>query len=81
MLLSKNECQNPRFTPGSLLSLAPSIVSSVVSHKTLHEYPRQQFAYLIDRMLGDAREDMALISLGIKAIEFGGLCRALNYAE
>jgi hypothetical protein len=28
MLLSKNECQNPRFTPGSLLSLAPSIVSS-----------------------------------------------------
>jgi len=32
-------------------------------------------------MLGDAREDMALISLGIKAIEFGGLCRALTYAE
>jgi len=34
--------------------------------------PRQQFAYLIDRVVGNAREDMAQISLGIKAIEFGG---------
>jgi hypothetical protein len=32
-------------------------------------------------MFGDATEDMAQVSLGVDAVEFGCLCRPPNYAE
>jgi len=32
-------------------------------------------------MFGDATENMAQVSLGVDAVEFGCLCRPPNYAE
>ena len=45
------------------------------------DVPGQQFADAVERMIGDDREDVAQVRLGIDAVEFGGLCRPRNYAE
>jgi hypothetical protein len=43
--------------------------------------PRKQFADPVDRVVGDAREDVAQVSFRIETIELGRLCRSTNYAE
>uniref|UniRef100_UPI0038B6B95B hypothetical protein n=1 Tax=Paraburkholderia sediminicola TaxID=458836 RepID=UPI0038B6B95B len=40
--------------------------------KEIGNDPSQQFVVAIDRMLGDKRDDVAQVSPGIKAIQFGG---------
>ena len=43
--------------------------------------PRKQFVDPVDRVVGDAREDVAQVSFRIETIELGGLYHPLNYAE
>jgi hypothetical protein len=49
--------------------------------KLISDDPWQQLVDAIDRMLGDASDDVAQVGLGIKAVQFSGLCRVPNYAE
>jgi hypothetical protein len=43
--------------------------------------PWQRVVEPLDRMLGDARENVGEPGLGIDVIHLGGLCRPPNYAE
>jgi hypothetical protein len=45
------------------------------------DVPGQELCDSVDRMIGDAIEHRVQISFWIKAVQFGGLCRAPNYAE
>jgi hypothetical protein len=45
------------------------------------DVPGQEFCDAVDRMIGDAIEHRVQISFWIEAVQFGGLCRAPNYAE
>jgi hypothetical protein len=58
-----------------------ALSSGDVVVKLIGNDPWQQFVDAIDGMLGDASDDVAQVGLGIKAIQFGGLCRVSNYAE
>ncbi|AIP35837.1 hypothetical protein DR64_5508 [Paraburkholderia xenovorans LB400] len=40
--------------------------------------PWQQFVDAIDRVLGDASDDVAQVGLGIKAIQFGGTDQGID---
>jgi hypothetical protein len=42
------------------------------SGQLISDGPRQEIAHAIDRMVGNARDDVAQISLRIEAVEFGG---------
>jgi hypothetical protein len=43
--------------------------------------PGQQFGDLASGMVGDAGEHVGQVSLWVKAVELGSLCRRPNYAE
>jgi hypothetical protein len=43
--------------------------------------PGQQLVDAVDRVIGDAGEHVAQVTLRIETIHLGGLCRAPNYAE
>ena len=45
------------------------------------EVPGKQFVDPVDRVLGDAGQDLAKISFRVQTVEFGGSCRASDYAE
>ena len=44
----------------------------------IDKIPRQQLLDAIDRMIGDALEDIVQIALWIDVIEFAGLDQAIN---
>ena len=46
--------------------------------KLISDDPWQQLVDAIDRMLGDASDDVAQVGLGIKAIQFGGTGQGVN---
>jgi hypothetical protein len=58
-----------------------ALSSGDVVGKLIGNDPWQQLVDAIDGVLGDASDDVAQVCLGIKAIQFGGLCRLPNYAE
>jgi hypothetical protein len=43
--------------------------------------PREQLVDSVDRVIGDARDDVAQIGFWVEPVEFGSLCRSPNYAE
>jgi hypothetical protein len=43
--------------------------------------PREQFVESLNRMLGDARQDVGEPRLRINVVHLGCLCRRPNYAE
>jgi hypothetical protein len=43
--------------------------------------PREQFVESLNRMLGDARQNVGEPSLRIDVVHLGRLCRPPNYAE
>jgi hypothetical protein len=43
--------------------------------------PGQEFVDAVDRMIGDALQDMAQIEFRIKSVKLGSSCRAPDYAE
>ncbi len=45
------------------------------------EVPGQQFRHAVHRVVGDALDHAAQVGLRVEAVQLGGLCRLLNYAE
>jgi hypothetical protein len=45
------------------------------------DIPRQQLLDAIDRMIGDALEDVMEVPLRVDVVEFASSCRAPDYAE
>jgi len=45
------------------------------------DIPGEEFVDAIDGMLSDTFQDVAQIGLGVEVVEFGGSCRAPDYAE
>ena len=43
--------------------------------------PREQLVDSVDRVIGDARDDVAQVGFWVEPVELGGLCRPPNYAE
>jgi hypothetical protein len=55
--------------------------SNATPVQLIGDSPWQQLGDAIDGMLGDSSDNVAQVGLGVKTIQFCGLCRLPNYAE